>query len=108
MSFFKDPQNNLHFLDDDAFEYLLPEGSVLITDAEAEEIRATATARASASPAAIIAAAQAALDKSDIQVLRCYETSAPLPAAWVTYRQQLRDVISGRAAGSVPEHPAWP
>lgn len=55
MSFFKDPQNNLHFLDDDAFEYLLPEGSVLITDAEAEEIQATATARASASPAAIIA-----------------------------------------------------
>jgi hypothetical protein len=29
----------LHFLDDDAYAHLLPEGSVQITDAEAEALR---------------------------------------------------------------------
>lgn len=36
---FKDTQNNLHFLDDAQFIYLLPEGSLEITDEEAEAIR---------------------------------------------------------------------
>jgi hypothetical protein len=38
---YKDPKNKLHWLDDEAHEYLLPAGSVKITDAEAEEIRAS-------------------------------------------------------------------
>ena len=105
MSFFKDPKNNLHFLDDDAFAYLLPEGSVLISDAEAEAIQAQPGPQTTA---ALIVQAQAALDKSDVQVLRCYEGGAPLPATWVAYRQQLRDIVSEKAAGPVPEHPAWP
>ena len=108
MSFFKDPQNNLHFLDDDAFVYLLPVGSVLIADEAAAEIQAANAAALAASPAALRAQAQAALDKSDVQVLRCYEGGAPLPATWVAYRQQLRDIVSEKAAGPVPEHPAWP
>ena len=58
--------------------------------------------------APLVAQAQAALDKSDVQVLRCYEGGAPLPATWVAYRQQLRDIVSEKAAGPVPEHPAWP
>ena len=105
MSFYQDPQNNLHFLDDDAFAYLLPEGSVLISDAEAEAIQAQPGPQTTA---ALIVQAQAALDKSDVQVLRCYEGGAPLPATWVAYRQQLRDIVSEKAAGPVPEHPAWP
>lgn len=40
MSHFKAPDDSLHFLDDDAFEYLLPPGSVKITDEEADAIRA--------------------------------------------------------------------
>lgn len=32
---YKDPQNGLHWLDDDSFEHLLPAGSVQITEAEA-------------------------------------------------------------------------
>jgi len=36
---YKDTENKLHWLDDEAHEYLLPAGSVLITDAEAEDIR---------------------------------------------------------------------
>jgi len=36
---YKAPDNSLHFLDDSAFEYLLPPGSVQITDAQAEAMR---------------------------------------------------------------------
>lgn len=40
---YKAPDNSLHFLDDDLFVHLLPTGSVLITDEEAEAIRAANT-----------------------------------------------------------------
>lgn len=40
MPYYKYPENKLHFLDDVAFEHLLPAGSVQITDEEAEAIRA--------------------------------------------------------------------
>ena len=39
MPIFKDTQNNLHHLDDAQFIYLLPEGSLEITDDEAEQVR---------------------------------------------------------------------
>lgn len=39
MSYYKDQNNQLHWLDSAEFEYLLPEGSILITDIEAEAIR---------------------------------------------------------------------
>lgn len=38
MSYFKDTNNNLHFLDDDSFDYLLPEGCIKLTDSEAEAL----------------------------------------------------------------------
>lgn len=36
---YKSPDNSLHFLDSTEYEYLLPAGSVAITDAEAEALR---------------------------------------------------------------------
>jgi hypothetical protein len=39
MKNYKDTNNNLHFLDDEAFSHLLPDGCVEITDEEAEQIR---------------------------------------------------------------------
>jgi hypothetical protein len=39
MPHYKAPDNSLHFLDDGAFEYLLPPGSVQITDEQAEAMR---------------------------------------------------------------------
>ena len=36
---YKAPDNSIHFLDDTAYEHLLPAGSVQITDAEAEALR---------------------------------------------------------------------
>ena len=39
MPHYKDTENKLHFLDDEAFEHMLPPGCVKITDAEAEALR---------------------------------------------------------------------
>jgi len=36
---YKAHDNSLHFLDDDSFAHVLPEGSIAITDAEAEALR---------------------------------------------------------------------
>ena len=36
---YKAPDNSLHFLDDEAFVHLLPDGSVPITDEEADSLR---------------------------------------------------------------------
>jgi hypothetical protein len=36
---YKAPDNSLHFLDNDDYAHLLPEGSVQITDEEAEALR---------------------------------------------------------------------
>jgi len=42
MPYYKDTNNGLHFLDDDAFAYILPEGSVEITDTEARAAQVAA------------------------------------------------------------------
>lgn len=39
MPYFKDPSGGLHFLDDLSFAYLLPLGSVQLTDQEAEALK---------------------------------------------------------------------
>ena len=39
MSHYKSPDNSLHFLDDDSFVYMLPAGSVPISDVEADALR---------------------------------------------------------------------
>lgn len=41
MSYYKDTNNKLHFIEDDAYAYLLPAGAIQITGAEADAIRAT-------------------------------------------------------------------
>lgn len=55
--------------------------------------------------------AQAALEKSDITVLRCYENSVPVPTEWVAYRQALRAIVgaeSGDLAAEFPNKPERP
>lgn len=56
---------------------------------------------------AIRAAAQTALDASDLTMLRCVENAAAVPAEWRTYRAALR-VIVGTGAGPLPTRPAYP
>ncbi|MEX3635941.1 hypothetical protein [Paraburkholderia sp. BR14320] len=56
-------------------------------------------------------AAMAALRKSDITVLRCYEQQIQVPAEWRTYRAALRLIVSapsGDAAAGLPTMPAYP
>jgi hypothetical protein len=40
MPYYKAPDNSLHFLENESFAYLLPNGSVQITETEANAIRA--------------------------------------------------------------------
>jgi hypothetical protein len=55
------------------------------------------------------AAAQIALDKSDVTVGRCYEHGVAVPAGWTDYRAALRAHVSGGpTAVALPVAPAYP
>ena len=59
--------------------------------------------------AALKAAAQAALDKSDVTLLRCYEAGVVVPTEWATYRGQLRGIVGGTSeATELPVRPEYP
>lgn len=60
--------------------------------------------------AALQAQAQAALDVSDRAVIRCAEHGVAVPAAWVSYRAALRDIVNGTSstATALPAAPAYP
>ena len=55
--------------------------------------------------------AQAALNKSDVTVLRCISAGVVVPTEWQTYRIALRYIINGTDTSStylptVPEYPS--
>lgn len=55
--------------------------------------------------------ARQALTDSDVTVLRCYENAIATPATWVTYRKDLRAIVSattGDASLALPAMPAYP
>ena len=84
-----------------------------VTDAQRAAIDAVYEAHdpTKPDPMAICDAARAALDDSDVTVLRCFEAGVPLPAAWVDYRKQLRELVSVTAANvasTLPTRPAYP
>ncbi|OPY03780.1 MAG: hypothetical protein A4E60_00077 [Syntrophorhabdus sp. PtaB.Bin047] len=59
--------------------------------------------------AALKILAQEALDRSDITILRCYENAVTVPAAWQTYRTELRAIVSGTSpATELPARPEYP
>ena len=62
MPFYKDKNNAVHVLDDAAFAYMLPPGSVEITDAEAEILQAPPPPSAQEIIAQYTAAVQLRLD----------------------------------------------
>jgi len=60
--------------------------------------------------AALQASAQAALDKSDTTIIRCYSAGVATPAAWETYRAELRAIVNGSDTTSttLPATPTFP
>ena len=55
------------------------------------------------------AEAQAALDRSDITVIRCVEHSAAVPETWLAYREELRAIVAGTStATELPSRPEYP
>lgn len=78
---YKAPDNSVHFLDDDSFAHLLPEGSIAITDEEAEALRPVPQPDPKAE-------AQTYLNQTDWYVVRFAETGTPIPD----------DIRQGRAA----------
>ena len=52
--------------------------------------------------------ARKALRDSDITVIRCYEHSLPVPAAWVSYRSALRSILNTNTWTESLELPAMP
>jgi hypothetical protein len=54
-------------------------------------------------------AAKLALDLSDITMIRCFEHSVAVPAAWTAYRATLRAIVSGTSTTApLPAMPAYP
>ena len=90
-----------------------PDGSVAIT-AHKDNVMVDLTQN----PPALIPApvlpppypqqAQAALDSSDITLLRCVENGIAIPAEWAAYRKTLRAIIEGSQTGPLPSRPAYP
>lgn len=55
--------------------------------------------------------AKAALARSDVTMLRCFESGITAPAAWVTYRKDLRAIVSapsGDPTAQLPSIPPYP
>lgn len=55
--------------------------------------------------------AQAALDCSDITIIRCAENATPVPPNWVAYRKALRAIVgaeTGDAPEGLPVKPPYP
>jgi hypothetical protein len=62
-----------------------------------------------AAAAALRVAAQTALDKSDVTIIRCYEHAVAVPSEWTAYRAALRAIVAGGSTtGALPTMPTYP
>jgi hypothetical protein len=97
----------------------LPPGSVECTKDQHDALHAWAMSDGAIVPRVISDAeaaialrlhAMAALDKSDVTVLRCMENSVAVPPEWAAYRGLLRAIIgsSSDAPAALPSVPPYP
>jgi hypothetical protein len=82
-------------------------GAAISADDKGHPINVARVETADQKQERVLAEAKHALKESDIVVLRCYEENAPVPAEWVAYRKQLRDVVAGKAT-DLPQAPEAP
>ena len=87
---------------------MTPEGTVVMTVAEASTFLADQAAVAATMQAASFRKdAQAALLANDLVATRCIKAGVPYPPEWLAYDQALRTFI-GTGTGSLPERPGYP
>lgn len=82
---YKDPTNTVHWLDSAEFEHLLPEGSVSISDEEAEQLRIAARPAPDTKAEAL-----AYLLSTDWYVTRKAETGKEIPTGVLVNRASAR------------------
>lgn len=90
--YYKDPENNLHSIESTDFAYLLPAGSVQITDEEAAKIAKPKLTKAELQ-AQKNAESLAYLASTDWYVVRFAESGVAVPADIATKRKEARDAI---------------
>lgn len=89
MSYFKDTNSGLHFIDDDSFENLLPSGCVKISNDEAKEIN-IANNPPPDTQVEINATAKDYLSLTDWYVIRFIETGVVIPDEVIKQRELAR------------------
>lgn len=95
MPFYKDPQNNLHHLDDDAFEYLLPAGCVKLSDEEAAIMQAPSLDSAKKYAWELIKAKRDALKAGGVKVgTKWYHSDTDSRIQFIGLKDQARDLIA--------------
>ena len=101
MPHYTSPNNSIHFLEDDKFTYLLPSGSIQITDEEFEAYKAFIS---TPTWEQIKIKRNSLLKDSDWSA---FPDANPKPSkeAWLTYRQALRDIPS---TFKTPQEVVWP
>ena len=89
--YYKDPSNEIHFLEDDNFKHLLPENSIPITKEEAETLRNNAPSKTLVNP---IEEARFYLYSTDWYVTRFAETGKAIPEEIAIKRKEAREKIN--------------
>ena len=88
--YYKDPNNEVHFLEDANFKHLLPANSVAITNEQAEALRNNAASKTPIDPKD---EARYYLNSTDWYVTRFAETGRAIPEEILVKRKQARETI---------------
>lgn len=107
MPYYKDSAGKPRIIDSYAHYSHLPPGCVEITKTEFDLLSMPTATQLHAE---FRVSAQAALNKSDITMMRCVEAGIVAPAAWNTYRKALRAIASGvdTTSTTLPIQPEYP